>query len=448
MPTILQKKILTWWYIGVLTLLIFVPLFWTSPDIWEDTRGYLNFDSMRPPLYPIFLYLFHGLGKHQLVAAMWVQSILNFLVLLYTSHWLYKRLELPRYFIVLIMLISITIFFLHFGMLINILSEAIAFPLFVLTFILFVESFKDFDIKKIFFLTLASNLLILTREQFYCFYPLFVVLIVWHLWKYAPIRKVLVGSAIILLSILATAFLNRAYNHSVHHAFRNSAGVGELFITQGLYLSNADMNKYFDNLFEKTVFEKIMQQLEEKQLTRQTAPLALRPPLTLEIARTHYDLAHDHILEITKSSLPSVTTDYEARTIFIKMSKTLYSHAIKENIIFYLLRVAYFVGGIWIFFGIFIFLLAISLRSLIDREWSPAINQVFIAVSFFMILANATFVPIFAHFEIRYCYYSYFLYFILFGILGKELFAKVTSINIIDQPQINIANDVYLYKID
>ena len=419
-----KKKLSAWWYVGIIGLLIFVPLYRTSPDIWEDTIGYLNFDSLRPPFYPIFLWLFKGLGRYQLEAAMWVQSILNFLVLLYAGRWLHKRLELPKILITVILVMPIIIFFSHFGMLRNIASEAIAFPFFILTFTLFVDSFKVFDVKKIFFLTIVSNILILTREQFYFFYPLFGLLIAWHLWKHMPLRKIFHGLAIILLSILITAFLNRIYHYSVHHYFKDSSGVGELFITQALYLSNLDMIKNFDKPLEKNVFEKTIRQLEEERLTRQSAPLALHPPFTLEIARMHYDLVHDRILAIAKANLPALTSDYEAGTLFIDMSKTLYIHNMKENFRFYVWRVAYFVGGIWIFFSLLIVFFTIIFNALIDGKWNPTISQVFMAISFYTILANAVFVPLFAHFEIRYCYYSYFLYFILCGLLAKEFLSK------------------------
>lgn len=423
-----QDRVTPLWVVAVLATLIFLPLFGATPNIWPDTAGYLNFASIRPPVYPLFLWAFHAFGQYQLQAVMWAQAVINFFVFLYTFRWLYTRLNLSRPLILIVLLVPILIFILHFEMLKNMGTEAVAFPLFILTFTLFVDCFTTCNLKKILFLMITINLLIMTREQFYYFYPLLLLLIGWYVWKRVSVKKFIMLFTIIVLSIFFTSFANHAYHYLIDHKFKGSSGVGELLITQGLYLADRDVAKYINKPLEKNIFEKIIRQLEAKQLTRQSAPVLLHPPLNLETARMHYDLAHDEILLIAKMNIPTGFSEYDANDIFLNINKTLYLHAIKDHLRLYIWRAAYFVGGIWIFSTCLIILLAIMFRSVLDRKWEPTEIQIFITVAIYVILANAAFVPLFAHFEMRFCYYSYFLYLILGSLVIKEFFKNYAYI--------------------
>src|SRR5689334_20673593 len=95
--SIARAKLFSWSQITILGLLIIVYLIKTSPDAECDTTSYLSFSPVRPPLYPIFLWFFHGFGAYQFTIVMWIQSFLSFLSLLYTRHWLHTRLKLSNF---------------------------------------------------------------------------------------------------------------------------------------------------------------------------------------------------------------------------------------------------------------------------------------------------------------------------------------------------------------
>ncbi len=412
------------WQTVTLALLIFIPLCGATPEIWQDTKAYLRFDPVRPPLYPIFLWLFHVFGAYQFTMMMWVQALLNFFGLLYAYHWLSRRLALPSFFIFLILILTTIIFFLHFRMLINMLSEALAFPLFIVTFTLLVDNFQTIDLKKISILMLVGNLLILTREQFYYFYILFAALIIWHYWKHIPLKKIVQGASIVVLSILLTAMLNRSYHYFISHYFQASSATGLVLIPQALYLSRLEDANYFKNENEKKIFTAVMTQLENLKLTRQYPPIYLNPPLTLEAADDYFNIACIPIIGVLQKNFPLGLTSYEGSQLLVNISKTLYLNNVKKNMVFYLWRIAAMMGGIGIFLAFALILFSMGIRILFDRTWDPSVKQIFIVMSFLTILANAALLGFSSRYEIRYFYYSYFLYFCLSGLLVKEFFTK------------------------
>ena len=416
---ILSSRFFNWSYIVILSLLVFVPLYHGAPEIWSDTAKYLHFDSSRPILYPIFLWLFHGFGNDQLNVVMWVQGALNFLTLLYVNKWLRERFQLPTYLTFIVSFVTIALIFNYFKMVQNITAEALAFPLFVLTITALVDTFKKFDIKRFFSLMLFCNLLILTREQFYYFYPLCLLVVAWHFWKHANVKMFLQGLAIFISSILIASFLTKTYQYSINHQFRGSSHAGELFISQMLYLSSPGDNKYFTNPTEKLAFEKIMKKLQKLKITKQSA-YDLHPPLTLDAAYNHFTRVVIDIETYAKLNLPASMNAYEVNDTLLHISKTLFLHSIKNNLMFYTWKTASVVGGLWILIGFLMILSVFSLRAITDRKWNPSLSQIFIATALMTIISNAIFISVVAHYETRYFYYSYYLYFILAALVAKE----------------------------
>ncbi len=78
---------------------IILTLLTHPPIVGADTLSYINFDSNRPPLYPIFLWLFKWCGGHQFEAVTWVKTILYGLTLYYARTWLLENLGLSDFLI-------------------------------------------------------------------------------------------------------------------------------------------------------------------------------------------------------------------------------------------------------------------------------------------------------------------------------------------------------------
>lgn len=57
MVEVVRKKILYGIQVAIFILLIFGPLYGSTPEIWPDS------DAIRPPVYPVFLWLFDNVDK-------------------------------------------------------------------------------------------------------------------------------------------------------------------------------------------------------------------------------------------------------------------------------------------------------------------------------------------------------------------------------------------------
>ncbi|OGT37951.1 MAG: hypothetical protein A3F11_02970 [Gammaproteobacteria bacterium RIFCSPHIGHO2_12_FULL_37_14] len=433
MRGILGNKSFTWWQITLLSMMIFSPLFSMSlnSDLGADSTGYIDRQLCRPPLYPIFIWAFHIFGNQQLIVARWAQTIFTFVSLLYAGRWIQVNLEMPRLLSFLILLSVTMVISLYTHTLELIFSEGIAFPIFIYTFLLFVETCNKLETKKLAGVTLGISLLILTRHQFYYLYPVAITCLAWHLWKKESRKKILANLMIIILFTFTTAVLTQVYYHAIGKERGPSSNAsdwqytGWKVLVQPIYLADLTATKYFTNPAEKTLFLAILQHLEKDQYTRNSAS-SLRDINNLRAAEYHYisnlGRLQDSLRRAIEQNTPSGKSVNEVDSLLSHMSKILFMHSFKENISFYILRVTHYSGGLWIFLSSLLVLFLIFYRIVTDRDWRPTIEQLFIMISILFIFVNAAVVAVVESDTPRFFYYSIFLYFCLFGLLAKKFY--------------------------
>ncbi|OGT45944.1 MAG: hypothetical protein A3E83_02575 [Gammaproteobacteria bacterium RIFCSPHIGHO2_12_FULL_41_20] len=422
----MHNKLMFWSPIVAVCLLLIAYVFESAPKLDFDSTSYIFSYATRPPIYPTFVWLFRGFGKHQLEIVMWVQCVFSLLSLLYISRWLHKHLLISGLSILFILLLTVSLIFIYYQTLQTICSEAIAFPVFIVTFSLLVECFYTFNIKKLILLVIFTNILILTRAQFYYFYFLFMLLVAWYGWKKIPIKKIFLTLLIMILSITATAIINRSYHLLKHGHFADVPFIGTQLIVQALFLSNTDAAQFFENSTEKNLFLSLIKQLEELKLTKNSSMLAMKPAQGFHATYAYYTAVYPSILQANDSILGEIAT-YQKEAIALNISKVLYWHAIKENSLFYFWKLISFFGDISIFLFFFIAFFTSSIRIFIPRNGNTSFYSIYIWLSLLTILVNTAFVAIFEPLLPSYSFYSYFLIFCLGGLLGKTLLtAKYT----------------------
>lgn len=420
---IVHRKIFySWLQILIFSGLTIYHLSNISPAIVGDTPSYTTLYTSRPPVYPIFFWLFHLFGKYQYVAVMWAQSIISFSALLYARKWLHKHLGISEVLTFFILSFCIVQIFFHFELLQSICSEGLSFPLFIITFLLLVDCFKTCNLRKICYLSACTGLLILTRIQFIYFYPLLGILVIWYFWRKIPIKHTFITLMIVLFSILITAEANRTF-HVLFPGQTGDMSPGEYLLFNALYLSDSNFVKYIDKVDDQIIYAKIVKQLEEHQLTKKSAPPVLGKPIALTRAYVHYNAAYIQIVRSYYKIVNGMPRD-QVIAIATNISKAIYLHSIKDNLIFYVGKIVTFFGDISFFTVFALILLVGALRSLSDRAWNPDYCQIFIIISFLTILANVAFVSIFEALETRYLYYCYFLILCLGALLNEKVFLQ------------------------
>lgn len=392
---------------------------------------------MSPPLYPFFIWLFHIFGTKQYIALRWGQSILTFWSLLYAADWMHKNLSIPRFINITIMALMIGFMSFHGQTLTRVFSEGLSFPIFIVTFFYLVEAFQSPDLKKIALVSLGSSLLILTRHQFYYFYVMLAFSVIWNYWRRGLFRLMIKNLGLITLFIIMTGILSQQYYHWVSKSSGQSWSAAQWQFTgwrvlvQPMYLAHSTDDVYFSDPEEKKLFDKILNHLEKDQYTRKTAP-PLKDNDNILAAEYHYmsilGKFQDSIRRGIEQSQPIDKSPEQVDKMLFHMTKTLVAHSIKENLVFYLLRVTFYSGApLWVFLSLMIIFLTMIYRIILDKSWCPTIEQAFVMMALIFIVLNSAFVAIVEVQMPRYFYYSIFLYFCLFGLLSTWFINKIDS---------------------
>lgn len=408
-------------------LLIFVPLIGTTPNLHSDAYGYIRFSSWRPPVYPLFIALFHWAGHYQMYLVMWTQDLLLFLSLIYAKKWLEDYLKLSQMISFIIITATIVVNFLTTKILHRIYTEPLAFSLFIVTFCLYVEILKSYDFRKLIYMLIACYLLILTRGQFYFMFALLIFLGFWYFWSKKPIKQAWVVFFLVMTTVAATALSDRAYHYFQHDEFKGSAFVGRIFTIQPLYLSTPDDVKYFKDPIEKNTFLQMMNAIDTHFMSRTTAPYPISKivqngRISYYYYQNVFELIDDFWGEVVypASWTPGPKTEYKIDDNALQIGKILLSHHLKENILMFIWKIAYYFSDPWLFFASLIIFISIAIRILSDRNWQPSTREIFIAVSLTCILLNAIMIALLQSYDPRYFYYSYFLFFCLSGLLANQ----------------------------
>lgn len=413
------------WDGALLGLIIFIYMLMQQPIVGPDSLTYLNFHPMRPPLYPIFLWLFQGLGQLQLITVIWAQALLGYAALLYAQHWLNRRLHLPRTIIFFILLFTLLLIFCHYNTLSTVASEGLTVPLFIFFFLTLSECFADFNLIKIIRLSIYANLLILTRAQFYYLYLLLIILAAWYFWKKVSLTKVLMSLMAMIAIAAITLLINRGYHYEAHGQFAEVPVIGEQLIVQSLYLADANTANDFTEPSEKQLIQQILKQLAQQQIMRNSAPAIMVPP-TVALSIAYYTTAYNPILAVIDQTFADKPI-FQKDKILLHLSKILYQNNIQKNGLFYLERVSAFFGDL-AFFVVFLFVFGTQLFYLVrSRASQSSMTQIFSVLALCTILLNTSFVAIFEPLLPCYSFYAYFLIFCLGGMLAKNIFNKASA---------------------
>lgn len=395
----------------ILAILIIIFLCTHSPNLEGDAPYYIKFAQTRPPLYPIFIWLFHWAGSYQLSLVAWVQGILTFLALLYARHWLRKNLQVSDFSFFLVCLwIILTISF-HFQIE-NIQSEGLSFPFFIWTFFLLIECFQKFNLRKLIFLALWVSVLVLTRLQFYYFYGIFLILCIWYLWQRIPIRKLGMGALILFGSMFLTFVIDHSYHYIKHGFFGGASYGGLLFLVQTLYLADSNAANYFKNPIEKTYVQSMINQRNTEHFNKDAELISMLKPTYYDYAYQSYARNQQALITLIEKTLEvNDVNRIKSNVIAIDINQTLFLHASKINLLFLLWKFVRCMGGIPQFLFFLILLLALPIKIVRDKLLQPDLSLLFIIVITLITFCNAAIIAVCnPDLPVYFCYSQFMFY--------------------------------------
>ncbi len=420
MTSLLKKTWLHETPYALLALLVAFFLYMHTPNTDYDTPSYVNFYAMRPPIYSVFIWLFRWAGKYQFQLVMWAQSILTFISLLYARQWIKKNLMVNDFLIFPVLIFVLSTISLHSQMW-YIQSEGLSFPFFIFTFFLLVECFQQYSLKKIIYLALWVGILMLTRLQFYYFYGIFILLVVWYAWKRVPIKSLGICVVILAGSILLTTLIDNTYHYFKHGFFSGEPASGVQFIIQPIFLANPDAADYFKNPTEKAMVQKIIGEVHKQKLNRDATLLTSLTPQYYEYAYQSYYRNYVAMQSIVYNTFREISARDQNR-ITNNISKILVLHEFRKNLYFYCWKVIDAMGGVPLFLFFCLLLFSVFAKILKNRLWKTNHSQLFVALTVIITFFNALLVSTAEPNCPPYFCYTQFLLYCLAALFADRIF--------------------------
>lgn len=407
----------------LLGLLVISFLATHDPNIDYDTPSYINFEAIRPLLYPTFIWLFHY--HYNLI--MWVHAIFLWGALWYARSWLKQNLQVSDSAIFFIFLSTLFTISFHYQI-VFIQSEGITFPLFIVTFFFLIECFQKFNLKKLIYLSALVSLLVLTRLQFYYFYAIFLLLCIWYLWQGIPPKQLLKTISIFFGSILFTFLVDYSYHYFKHGFFGEAPYSAILVLTQPLYLADDQASNYFQNAEQKNVMQSLLNERNRKHLNDNANLVGSSMLNSLTLAyKSYYRNFYSLHITIDKILNKKYQDQLEQNAKAQEINKILIAHETKNNLIFFIWKIIQFTGGIPLFIFYVILICSFIFKIIKDKHQLISFPIIFVGLSSIITILNSIVIAICNIDLPGYFCYSQFIFYCLAGFLVNQIFPRNNS---------------------
>lgn len=298
-----KKRIIV---LSVCLLFYLILALYYGPVTASDSKGYINMISAREPVYPLFLWALRiATGAGYQMAAVLIQSILMALAIDRFVGTLDKIFGLSVVKTVLVLLgfagvAFICILFTARGVPYSniILTEGLAMPLWIFFMDFLINGFCTEKMSYIIWGILLSAVMMDIRKQMAVgFIVAFFVLLVGWFKKDGYIKKMLIVTATIIVSVLLAFGLTRIYNYVLRGEFTQNTRDMNLVLTTSLYVSDREDALLIEDPDVKALYLKVSDKLEEDQCTYAFAPKGLTG------LQSHYSDSFDKITLGTTANL-------------------------------------------------------------------------------------------------------------------------------------------------
>jgi hypothetical protein len=260
---------LQWYIIYIISFAYGLNLLIAGPEFGSDTYGYLRMEIFRPIGYPLFLNLMEIFGEYQAISIIFLQIVFNLIIGVYFlknintifSYGLFGNMSVFAMFL----------FTLHYYAEPSvILTEAIAFPLFLLVSINLIRSVIYHSNKYLYRACLFSFVLILVREQFLIIFPILIFLYIYNnifIYRYKiSIKNILFFITLVIIIPVFASVINKTYHLVNHNTFSTPHNNVSIFPTLA-YSSNLNDSLLIDNSEIRKSFVDIYKLLDSQGLT-------------------------------------------------------------------------------------------------------------------------------------------------------------------------------------
>ena len=257
----------------IITFLIFISFFFQSIIEVNDSLSYIENSYKRPFLYPliinIFEFIFSDYFKRPLII---FQLLLGYFALTYFLKFFFKKFKIKSFIFKVILFFSISYPYFNLSMKIgnSILSESLAYPIFLIFTIFFIKSifgnkkyFKNFLLSLIFF-----SLLVLTKKTFLILVPVYFLSLIVELIFSKELKKAIISILLVFFTIFLLNLIEKGATFIKYGTFSTISVSGSSLVSGPFYLAKEDDFKKLKGDLNKKIINNALKILKENNIER------------------------------------------------------------------------------------------------------------------------------------------------------------------------------------
>lgn len=408
-------------YILYGVLCIFVLL--KGVVVWPDTSGFLAMDFHRSIGYNLFLNCFFTVfGEHYGYSVIIVQL----LALMFASYFLLKTIQRIFNLHIIGVLISQLIilapaFYLHF-VVNSILSEGLAYPLFLCFTAFILDAFFLDNDRSFFKGTAVLLILMLTRGQFIAMIPaLCIFLLVDGVLNKFDKKRVLKFLTLISIPLISSV-ISKSYNLWVYGHFAGTPFNNVSLITAPFYVSDASDYKLFSNLEQQQYFKDVYSRLEDYGVTKSQVRASQSEP---------YIIYHENYSKICNWSIHEIAKQHFKAKGLDRNEQLLAADNLARDMLIPLLKdnlgdwFKLYINNLKNAFGaakyLILYVLIAFIASVCMFKRKDNLSK-FIFIISLLLFANTTIIPLAVHSIKRYLFYTDWVIFVIIVLMFNEIY--------------------------
>jgi hypothetical protein len=392
-----------------------------------DSGTYISHGAIRTGLYPLTISVFQSLLKgyglqalvgFQIVFAITaIYMIVNFLKITFNLTYFLQWICLSVFLIPLFIFQSAN----------GVLSEGLAYPLFLLTSYFFLKGILEKTIKHLYLFSFFLSLLVFTRQQYLFFYGIAIVAILFFMAVQRNFPKKGLFILSVALSLGGIFVSERAYHYVYHGSFASTPFTGIQLIIRPLYLAPIDAYKDFSDLKQQQFVKEVLKEVAHQKIV-DTESDHYR---TLEGFHLYYNTIQHQICPSWLAKIwekedlkDKIRSDFEYTRMLDKEMTLISFRLIRNNFIKYsasYIKDFILGAGGFSYLGLVFFFNLLCLRNIF---WCHDKNPIYYAVIFATLihLGNLAVICLVEPPLIRYTYSTNILLFTMLIVMGYQLF--------------------------
>jgi len=258
--------------VSTLFCVVAILVLTTPIALQPDSLGYIDIWFNRTPMYPLFVNAVEAIfGDYYKPALKVLQLLLGLASVCFFVNQLRKHISLQAFWYLLLTSILLIPYVYNHKIANNILTEAIAYPLYLLITIHFLLFFFKERTKHLSYALIFLFLLLLTRKQFLYFVPIGLVILFWISYKSKTFKNHILHFIVLVLLPFLVSLTDSTYHKIVHGHFTNTPWTGIHLLAPAMYVADKDDASIYTSEEEKAYFNTIYAEIEENNFNEAAA---------------------------------------------------------------------------------------------------------------------------------------------------------------------------------